>query len=98
LYVFSSSDAVRRRFLTDTSSGAVAFGIPAAHLLVPGLPFGGVGASGMGAYHGEHSIATFSHDKAVLSKPLSPDTVRLVYPPYTAKKDRFIRGFLRKLG
>jgi aldehyde dehydrogenase (NAD+) len=98
LYVFSSSDAVRRRFLRDTSSGAVAFGIPAAHLIVPGLPFGGVGASGMGAYHGEHSIATFSHDKAVLSKPLSPDTMRLVYPPYTAKKDRFIRGILRKLG
>lgn len=98
LYVFSSSDAVRRRFVTDTSSGAVAFGIPAAHLIVPGLPFGGVGASGMGAYHGEHSIATFSHDKAVLSKPLSPDTMRLVYPPYTAKKDRFIRGILRKLG
>jgi aldehyde dehydrogenase (NAD+) len=98
LYVFSSSDAVRRRFLRDTSSGAVAFGIPAAHLIVPGLPFGGVGASGMGAYHGEHSIATFSHDKAVLSKPLAPDTMRLVYPPYTAKKDRFIRGILRKLG
>jgi aldehyde dehydrogenase (NAD+) len=98
LYVFSSSDAVRRRFLRDTSSGAVAFGIPAAHLIVPGLPFGGVGASGMGAYHGEHSIATFSHDKAVLSKPLAPDTMRMVYPPYTAKKDRFIRGILRKLG
>jgi len=98
LYVFSSSDAVRRRFLTQTSSGAVGFGIPAAHLIVPGLPFGGVGSSGMGSYHGEHSIATFSHEKAVLSKPLSPDTMRLIYPPFTAKKDRFIRGFLRKLG
>ncbi len=98
LYVFSSSDRVRRRFITETSSGAIGFGIPAAHLVVPGLPFGGVGASGMGAYHGERSVATFSHEKAVLSKPLAPDTMRLVYPPYTQKKDNFIRGLLRKLG
>ncbi|MEO8906754.1 MAG: aldehyde dehydrogenase family protein [Microbacteriaceae bacterium] len=98
LYVFSSSDRVRRRFITETSSGAIGFGIPAAHLIVPGLPFGGVGPSGMGAYHGERSVATFSHEKAVLSKPLAPDTMRLVYPPYTEKKDHFIRGLLRKLG
>ncbi|HEY5221935.1 MAG TPA: aldehyde dehydrogenase family protein [Microbacteriaceae bacterium] len=98
LYAFSSSDRVRRRFITETSSGAIGFGIPAAHLVVPGLPFGGVGASGMGAYHGERSVATFSHEKAVLSKPLAPDTMRLIYPPYTEKKDRFIRGLLRKLG
>jgi aldehyde dehydrogenase (NAD+) len=98
LYVFSSSAGVRRRFTTETSSGAIGFGIPAAHLIVPGLPFGGVGASGTGAYHGERSLDTFSHEKAVLSKPLSPDTMRLVYPPYTAKKDSFIRGILRKLG
>ncbi|UFS60122.1 aldehyde dehydrogenase family protein [Subtercola endophyticus] len=97
LYVFSDSKAVRRRFITGTSSGALAFGVPAAHLLVQGLPFGGVGASGMGAYHGERSVAVFSHDKAVLSKSLKPDTFNLVYPPFTHKKDAFIRGFLRKL-
>ncbi|MCU1478544.1 MAG: aldehyde dehydrogenase family protein [Subtercola sp.] len=97
LYVFSNSKAVRRRFITGTSSGALAFGVPAAHLLVQGLPFGGVGASGMGAYHGERSIDVFSHEKAVLSKILKPDTFNLVYPPFTQKKDAFIRGFLRKL-
>jgi aldehyde dehydrogenase (NAD+) len=98
LYVFTARDSVRRRFLRDTSSGAIGFGIPAAHLAVPGLPFGGVGASGMGSYHGERSVATFSHDKAVLTKQLAPDTMRLIYPPYTERKDRFIRGLLRKLG
>ncbi|MDN4598809.1 aldehyde dehydrogenase family protein [Leifsonia virtsii] len=98
LYVFSSSATVRRRILTETSSGAVGFGIPAAHLAVAGLPFGGVGESGAGAYHGERSVRTFSHEKAVLSKPLSPDTMQLVYPPYTEGKDRFARGLLRKLG
>ncbi|MET0353993.1 MAG: aldehyde dehydrogenase family protein, partial [Plantibacter flavus] len=91
LYVFSDDRATRRRFTRDTSSGALAFGVPAAHLLVPGLPFGGVGASGMGAYHGRHSFDTFSHAKAVFSKPLSPDTLSLVYPPFTEARDRIAR-------
>ncbi|MGJ4843098.1 aldehyde dehydrogenase family protein [Leifsonia sp. Le1] len=98
LYVFSEDKRVRRRFLTETSSGAVGFGVPAAHLAVAGLPFGGVGASGMGAYHGEHSLRTFSHEKAVLTKSLKPDTMRLIYPPFTEAKDRFARRLLRKLG
>ncbi|MET3510837.1 aldehyde dehydrogenase family protein [Plantibacter flavus] len=91
LYVFSDDRATRKRFTRDTSSGALAFGVPAAHLLVPGLPFGGVGASGMGAYHGHHSFDTFSHAKAVFSKPLSPDTLSLVYPPFTEARDRIAR-------
>jgi aldehyde dehydrogenase (NAD+) len=98
LYVFSESPRVRRRILTETSSGAVGFGVPAAHLAVAGLPFGGVGDSGSGAYHGENSLRTFSHEKAVLTKSLKPDTMKLIYPPYTEAKDRFARGFLRKLG
>ncbi|WP_158863323.1 aldehyde dehydrogenase family protein [Leifsonia sp. AG29] len=98
LYVFSERASVRRRILTETSSGAVGFGIPAAHLAVAGLPFGGVGDSGHGAYHGERSLRTFSHEKAVLRKPLAPDTMRLVYPPYTEAKDSFARGLLRRLG
>jgi aldehyde dehydrogenase (NAD+) len=98
LYVFSENAKVRKRFLTDTSSGAVGFGVPAAHLVVAGLPFGGVGESGMGAYHGERSLQTFSHEKAVLRKSLKPDTLRLIYPPYTEAKDKFARGLLRKLG
>ena len=72
--------------------------MPAAHLAVGGLPFGGVGESGSGAYHGESSLRTFSHEKAVLTKSLTPDTLKLVYPPYTEGKDRFIRGLLRRLG
>ncbi|MEO6826524.1 MAG: aldehyde dehydrogenase family protein [Microbacteriaceae bacterium] len=98
LYVFTGSAAVRKRFLTQTSSGAVGFGAPSAHLAVAGLPFGGVGASGMGNYHGERSLIVFSHEKAVLSKPLRPDTVALVYPPFTPLKDGFIRRLLHRLG
>jgi aldehyde dehydrogenase (NAD+) len=64
---------------------------------VPGIPFGGVGASGTGAYHGKRSFDTFSHERAVFSKPLSPDTLRLIYPPYSARKARFATTLLRRL-
>ncbi|WP_291056020.1 aldehyde dehydrogenase family protein [Herbiconiux sp.] len=97
LYAFTSSRETARRILTETSSGAVGFGVPVAHLSVPGLPFGGVGGSGMGSYHGRRGLETFSHEKSVLTKRLAPDTLKLVYPPFTAKKDGFIRGLLRKL-
>lgn len=97
LYAFTSSKAAAKRILTETSSGAVGFGVPVAHLTVAGLPFGGVGESGMGSYHGRRSIETFSHEKSVLVKPLSPDTLKLVYPPFTARREGFIRGLLKRL-
>ncbi|MFE9029670.1 aldehyde dehydrogenase family protein [Streptomyces iakyrus] len=70
LYVFSESEGTRRRFAAETSSGGLGHGLPLAHLTVSDLPFGGVGESGMGNYHGRYSIETFSHRKAVLDKPL----------------------------
>lgn len=92
LYVFSEDRSVRRRWTEETSSGALCFNVALAHVTVPGLPFGGVGASGMGAYHGEYSIATFSHAKSVLSKPFWLDSIRMVSPPY----DRRIAKFAAK--
>ncbi|WP_069174503.1 aldehyde dehydrogenase family protein [Streptomyces griseus] len=70
LYAFTHSPAVRDRLLTETSSGGVGMGLPLAHLTVSDLPFGGVGESGMGNYHGRYSLETFSHRKAVLDTPL----------------------------
>ncbi|MCW7942779.1 aldehyde dehydrogenase [Streptomyces hygroscopicus] len=70
LYVFTESDDTRRRIAAETSSGGLGYGLPLAHLTVSDLPFGGVGESGMGSYHGRYSIETFSHRKAVLEKPL----------------------------
>ncbi|WP_369217086.1 aldehyde dehydrogenase family protein [Streptomyces flavofungini] len=70
LYGFTDNDTTRRRLMTETSSGGLGFGLPMAHLRVPELPFGGVGESGMGNYHGPHSIATFSHRRARLDVPL----------------------------
>ncbi len=63
----------------------------AVQLAVPGLPFGGVGASGMGAYHGKAGFETFSHAKSVLYRPERGE-LPLMYPPYTRAK----RWVLRK--
>ncbi|MFF5499322.1 aldehyde dehydrogenase family protein [Streptomyces aquilus] len=70
LYVFAESEDTRARLAAETSSGGLGYGLPLAHLTVSDLPFGGVGESGMGNYHGRYSIETFSHRKAILSKPL----------------------------
>ncbi|MFF7125525.1 MULTISPECIES: aldehyde dehydrogenase family protein [unclassified Streptomyces] len=70
LYVFTDSERTRGRIAAETSSGGLGYGLPLAHLTVSDLPFGGVGESGMGSYHGRYSIETFSHRKAVLVKPL----------------------------
>ncbi|MFE6337161.1 aldehyde dehydrogenase family protein [Streptomyces sp. NPDC057806] len=71
LYVFTESDDTRRRIAAETSSGGLGLGLPLAHLTVSDLPFGGVGESGTGNYHGRYSLETFSHRKAVLEKPLT---------------------------
>ncbi|WP_190318445.1 aldehyde dehydrogenase family protein [Nocardiopsis listeri] len=91
LYGFTDSEATKRRLTTETSSGGLAFGLPIAHLAVPDLPFGGVGESGMGAYHAETSIDTFSHVKSVLDKSLALDTMKPAYAPITAFKEKLMR-------
>jgi aldehyde dehydrogenase (NAD+) len=55
------------------------------------LPFGGVGASGMGGYHGKFGFEEFSHRKAVLTKPTRPDLSKMLYPPYTERALKLAR-------
>ena len=93
LYLFTGSRAARDRVLSGTSSGGAAVNATMFQVAVPGLPFGGVGPSGLGAYHGRASFNTFSHAKAVLRKPPKPDP-DLAYPPYTARKEKLLRRFL----
>lgn len=95
LYVFSRDAATRKVFVERTSSGALTFGLPVAHVAISALPFGGVGASGMGAYHGEHSVATFTHAKPVALKPDHPDTLALGHPPLDEKRIALLRRILR---
>jgi len=93
LYVFSGDDAVAERVLAETSSGGAAVNATLFQVSVPDLPFGGVGGSGMGAYHGRASFDAFSHAKSVLRRSTRPDPP-LAYPPYTAWKERLLRRLL----
>jgi aldehyde dehydrogenase (NAD+) len=68
LYLFSSDERTHERVLKRTTSGGVTINHGWLHLGVPDLPFGGVGESGMGAYHGKRSFDVFSHQKAVLAQ------------------------------
>lgn len=90
LYLFSESADTREKVLTRTSSGGAVVNHVAMHCLTPQLPFGGVGTSGMGAYHGEWGFQQLSHRKAVLVKPARPDP-SLTYPPYTPRKQKIMR-------
>jgi aldehyde dehydrogenase (NAD+) len=93
LYVFSRDEEVQRDVVERTSSGGVCVNGTLLHLSNPALPFGGVGPSGMGAYHGRHSFETFSHRKSVLTRGLRFDP-SFLYPPYTSWKTRLMRRFL----
>lgn len=92
LYVFTASRRLAKGLVDSIPSGGAVVNHLAMHCLVPQLPFGGVGASGMGAYHGRWGFEALSHRRAVLSKTTWPDP-QLVYPPYT---DRAIK-IMRKL-
>lgn len=92
LYLFSESHDVQQRVLAETSSGGACVNATVMHVAVPELPFGGVGPSGMGAYHGRESFNLLSHRKSVLTKPARPDP-KIAYPPYTRLKERIIRRF-----
>jgi aldehyde dehydrogenase (NAD+) len=93
LYVFSGSKETSRRIIDLVPAGGAVVNHVAMHLLVPQLPFGGVGASGMGAYHGEWGFQTMSHRKAVLTKTTKPD-LKLLYPPYTERGLKIMRRLL----
>jgi aldehyde dehydrogenase (NAD+) len=93
LYIFTKSRENADEILARTTSGGVTVNHTLLHLAAPGLPFGGVGASGMGHYHGKFSFETFTHAKAVLRKPLALDPT-LFYPPYSDAADTWLRRLL----
>ncbi|MEW6776067.1 MAG: aldehyde dehydrogenase family protein [Bdellovibrionota bacterium] len=92
LYLFTRSSQTQEKVVTRTSSGGVCVNHTILHVANPNLPFGGVGASGMGAYHGKASFDVFTHKKSVMSKPNWIDP-GFIYPPYTEGKF----GLVKKL-
>jgi coniferyl-aldehyde dehydrogenase len=95
-YVYSDSRTTVDRFGSRVVSGALSVNATALHFAQDELPFGGVGASGMGHYHGREGFVTFCHAKAVY-RQMRPNLVHLVGPPYDVPfKDRMMKMLLGK--
>ncbi|MDP9073747.1 MAG: aldehyde dehydrogenase family protein [Actinomycetota bacterium] len=93
LYVFTSRPGMAERVIDRTSSGGVCVNGTLMQFADPDLPFGGVGPSGMGTYHGQFGFETFSHGKAVLDRATWFDP-SFTYPPYTRLKNLILRRLL----
>ena len=93
LYVFAEDRRVVSEVLARTTAGGVTVNGTIMHLTNPNLPFGGIGESGMGGYHGKAGVRRFQHLKPVLTRSTRLDP-SLTYPPYTDRKARIFRKVL----
>jgi len=93
LYIFSNDSSTQQRILDCTTSGGAAINDCMFQMLSDELPFGGVGASGMGAYHGKHTFLTFSHQRGVLNKTTWLD-MNVRYPPFDSSKISVMKHLL----
>lgn len=89
-YIFTDNKPAEVKFLNDVSCGSACVNDVMMFMAVHELPFGGVGASGMGAYSGKRGFETFSHMKAVMKRGWWPD-LDIRYAPYTEKKFKWLR-------
>jgi len=97
LYFFGGDRAEEGAVLSHTISGGVTLNDIAMHFLAEELPFGGIGASGMGAYHGEHGFRRFSHQRAVLRRGrFDLAGWAGLRPPYTSRLQRSLRLLIRR--
>jgi aldehyde dehydrogenase (NAD+) len=94
LYLFTSSKATERTVLDGTHAGSVCINHLVYQAAVTDLPFGGIGPSGMGAYHGKAGFTTFSHTKSVLKRPTRLDP-GFAYPPYTDQIQKVLKFLTR---
>ncbi|TYI82893.1 hypothetical protein E1A91_D05G253200v1 [Gossypium mustelinum] len=92
-YLFTNNKKLKRKFVETVSAGGLVVNDTAVHLAIHSLPFGGVGESGMGSYHGKFSFDAFSHKKAVLYRGFAGDAF-LRYPPYTPGKLTLLQALL----
>ena len=93
-YLFTKTRAVRERVIREVPAGGMLVNHLAFQVSTAKLPFGGVGSSGMGAYHGRWGFEEFSHRKSVLTKPTRPDLSSFLYPPYTEKAWKLARRLM----
>jgi aldehyde dehydrogenase (NAD+) len=93
LYVFSKNKKIVEYILNNVSFGGGAVNDSIMHLTNHHLPFGGIGTSGIGNYHGYHGFKTFSHFKSILKKPFWFEPP-MKYAPYTLKKLNWLKRLM----
>ncbi|QDC09100.1 coniferyl aldehyde dehydrogenase [Oceanicola sp. D3] len=93
LYHFGPDDAARETVLTRTTSGGVTVNDTLLHIAVDDMPFGGIGASGIGSYHGPEGFRAMSHAKSVFTQR-NPNGAHLIRPPYGKWTTRIMKHFL----
>ncbi|MFJ5439091.1 coniferyl aldehyde dehydrogenase [Pectobacterium brasiliense] len=89
-YLFSNDDAMQQRFAARTTSGALVINDVMTHVSIDTLPFGGVGASGIGAYHGVHGFRRFSHAKPIVIQSEDGASNLTLRAPYHEKQDAIV--------
>lgn len=94
LYVFSENKNMVKRVIGEVSFGGGCINDTISHLVSPYLPFGGVGSSGIGSYHGKNSFEAFSHKKSIMKKT-TKFSLDMIYPPYDKRKVNLLRKILK---
>jgi aldehyde dehydrogenase (NAD+) len=94
LYLFTNNAGIEKRYVQQVPFGGGCINDTIIHIATKNLPFGGIGNSGMGRYHGKYTFDTFSHEKAVVKKYTWLD-LHMRYQPYTRWKEKLIRFFLK---
>jgi coniferyl-aldehyde dehydrogenase len=95
LYYFGNDSAEQSKVLTRTTSGGVSVNDVIMHVSMEDLPFGGIGPSGMGSYHGIDGFRTFSHAKAVFQQA-KMDVTAMMRPPYGEKIQKMLDGGIKR--
>ncbi len=93
LYCFGFNNRNRQKMLEQTQSGGIVFNETTLHVAVDDMPFGGIGSSGMGQYHGKEGFLAFSKAKPVLNKTRL-NALRPLYPPYGSKLSQTVLRYL----
>lgn len=93
-YLFTQSEPTKDYVLPRVVAGGICINATLVQLATPHMPFGGVGSSGHGRYHGPWSLRTFSHERAVLDKPIKPDTLKLLSHPASVWANWAVRRLL----
>jgi aldehyde dehydrogenase (NAD+) len=94
LYLFTNDKQIKNKILSSLSFGGGAINDTIMHVSNPNLPFGGVGLSGMGRYHGQSSFLLFSNQKGYIDRKVFFDPP-IAYPPYSSSKEKLIRKLLK---